>query len=123
MLAVVWFGAAIAQDIQIRGTVTSSGTDLPLPGVYVRIEGTNQGTATDANGRYQLSVPSNATLVFSSIGMTTYQVRVNGQQVIDVVLEESATEVEEVIVSAVAGSTIRRNLAYQLRKSGGMNWN
>ena len=50
------FGAAIAQDIQIRGMVTSAEDGNPIPGVYVRIEGTNRGDATDADGNYDNKV-------------------------------------------------------------------
>jgi len=67
-----------AQDIQLKGTVTSSEDGSPLPGVYVLIQGTNNGTMTDVSGNYQLTVPASASLVFSSVGYKTLEVEVAG---------------------------------------------
>ncbi|HHJ10829.1 MAG TPA: SusC/RagA family TonB-linked outer membrane protein, partial [Bacteroidetes bacterium] len=55
------------QQMTVSGTVTDE-QGKPLPGVNIIIKGTTQGTITDANGKYTLSVPPNATLVFSFVG-------------------------------------------------------
>ncbi len=52
------FTAIFAQDIQIKGTVTTAEDGSPLPGAYVKIKGTNTGTASDFEGKYQLTAPS-----------------------------------------------------------------
>ncbi len=54
------FAAMFGQDLPIKGTVTSSEDGNPLPGVYVLIQGTNDGTMTDASGNFQLNVPASA---------------------------------------------------------------
>ena len=70
------FYAIFGQDVQIKGTVTSSEDGSPLPGVYVKINGTNTGAATDANGKYQLEAPASATLVFTSIGFQEQKIAI-----------------------------------------------
>ena len=61
----------MAQTIVITGTVTSAVPgEGPIPGVTVTIKGTTLGAITDANGKYSVTAPANATtLVFSYIGM------------------------------------------------------
>lgn len=81
----------------IKGTVTSSGDGLPLPGINVIIKGTTTGTQTDFDGNYTITAKAVDILVFSSVGMKTKEVTVGKATVINVVLEESAT-LEEVVV-------------------------
>lgn len=88
---------AFAQDETVTGTVTDTGGE-PLPGASVLVKGSTNGTQTDFDGNYNLSVPSNSTLVFSYIGFKTLEVAVAGKSVVDVVLEEDASELEEVVV-------------------------
>lgn len=109
------FSAIFAQDIQVRGMVTSAEDGSPLPGVYVRIGGTNTGTATDVNGNYQLTVSPDATLVFSSIGMKTVEVPIAGQTVLDVVMEIEAVEMAEVVVTALGITRERKSLGYAIQ--------
>jgi TonB-linked SusC/RagA family outer membrane protein len=120
LVCLLFFGfyATFGQDIQIKGTVTSADDGNTLPGAYVKIQGTNSGTATDANGRYQLLVPPDAKLVFSSIGMKSVEVAVNNQAIIDVTLEADVTEVEEVIVSAVAAGTTKKKMSVSVSRVG-----
>lgn len=81
----------------ITGTVTDP-SGIPMPGVTVVIEGSTQGTITGADGSYSLpDVPSNATLIFSFVGMKTQEVSVTGKTTIDVVLEEETVGLEEVV--------------------------
>ncbi len=109
------FSAIFAQDIQVRGMVTSAEDGSPLPGVYVRIGGTNTGTATDVNGNYQLTVSPDASLIFSSVGMKTVEIPIAGQAIIDVVMEVEAVEVAEVVVTALGISRDRKSLGYAMQ--------
>ena len=85
------------QGITITGTVTDSGE--PLPGVSIRVKNTPTGTATDVNGRYTLTVPSEeAVLVFSFIGYATQELPVGNRRVIDLELAEDTRQIEEVVV-------------------------
>lgn len=84
----------------ITGTVTDQ-QNLPLPGVNIVLKGTTTGTATDAEGKYTLSLQdedSQGTLVFSFIGYVTVEQPINGRSVIDLSLQEDVTSLEEVVV-------------------------
>lgn len=84
----------------VRGKVTGSAGD-PIPGVSVSVRGTTAGTITDANGSYSISsVPPDATLVFSFVGMKTVELAVAGKQVLDVALEEETIGIDEVVAIA-----------------------
>lgn len=92
---------AMAQDRTITGTVTSSDDKLPIPGVSVKLRGTQTGAVTDANGKYALRVTSNsAVLEFSFIGYLAQSKSVGTSSVINVVLSAEATSLNEVIVTA-----------------------
>ncbi|MGS2737881.1 SusC/RagA family TonB-linked outer membrane protein [Sinomicrobium pectinilyticum] len=90
----------IVQD-EVQETVTGTVTDksgTPLPGASVVVKGTTTGTETDFDGNYSIEVPSDATLVFSYLGFTTVEEPVNGTSSVDVSLEESASQLEQVVV-------------------------
>lgn len=83
----------------IKGKVVDKRGE-PVPGVTVRLDSTTLGTATDLNGEFSLTLSMNkGTLVFSFIGMKTRKVAYTGQKSLHVVMEEDATEVEEVVVN------------------------
>ncbi len=91
----------------VTGKVTDS-SGQPLPGVTVRVEETTNGTITNADGNYTLNnVPPDATLVFSFVGMTTQQVDVGGQTVVNISMVEETIGIEEVV--AVGYSTKRQS--------------
>ena len=97
-----------AQNRTVTGTVTAKDDGLPIPGVSVKIKGTNVGVVTGTNGKYTISVPSGGVLVFSSIGFTSTQVTVTGP-VVNVVLETASTAIGEVVVTGALGLTRTRN--------------
>jgi TonB-linked SusC/RagA family outer membrane protein len=88
----------IKPEITIRGIVKSeAGT--PLPGVNIIQKGTTNGTTTDAEGKYSLTViEDNAVLVFSFIGYMTQEVAVNGRSEIEIALAEDVQRLDEVVV-------------------------
>lgn len=89
---------ALAQDVNIRGRVVDS-QGYPLPGVNVVVEGTTVGTITDMDGNYTLAVPQGANIVYSFIGFDeSKNVVVAGQDTYDVVLNESFSDLDEVVV-------------------------
>ncbi|WP_423128080.1 TonB-dependent receptor [Gaoshiqia sp. Z1-71] len=95
------------QQHSVSGRVTDS-SGFPLPGVTVVILGTNTGTITDSDGRYNLSgVLANATLQFSFVGMKIQEVPVAGGTVINVVMVEETIGLEEVV--AVGYGTVKRS--------------
>ena len=85
--------------IRVSGTVSDAETDAPLPGVNVLVKDITKGTITDAEGRYQIEVPSSASvLVFSSIGYTAEEVMVGSQTIVNVALAPSLEQLSEVVV-------------------------
>ncbi len=93
------------QEIRVTGTVTQFSDGSTLPGVTVRVEGTSMGTVTDMDGEYTITVPSDAALVFSYIGMNTETVPVNNRSIIDVAMTSDLQALEEVIVVAYGTRT------------------
>ncbi|GGH13200.1 SusC/RagA family TonB-linked outer membrane protein [Pedobacter zeae] len=90
---------AIAQDRTITGTVTSSDDKLPIPGVSVRVTGTQIGTVTDANGKYSVIVPSGSkTLDFSFIGYLTKNITITASNTINVALASDSKTLSDVVV-------------------------
>ena len=93
------------QAVEISGTVVDSHGE-PLMGVNVVEVGTTNGTMTDMDGRFTLSVPSNATLQFSYIGYASQSIAVNGQRTINITLEEDSQNLDELVV--VGYGTVRK---------------
>ena len=91
---------AFAQNIQVKGKVVDANTGETIPFASVQLKGTMTGTATDADGMYYITVPSQATLIFSSIGYQTLEVAVGGRAVVDVTLTPDAEFLEDVLVVA-----------------------
>ncbi len=82
----------------IRGKVTDEN-GVGLPGVTIRIKGTSQGTVTDLEGNYTITVPDEgAVLVFSFVGYVEEEVPVNNRSVVDVSLVPDLKSLEEVVV-------------------------
>ncbi|WP_207429164.1 TonB-dependent receptor [Pedobacter sp. SYSU D00535] len=86
------------QGRSISGVVTGAADQQPIPGVAVKVKGTNIGVSTDVNGRYTISAKSGDVLVFSSIGYRTTEVPVGTSNTVQVSLEEDVTNLNEVVV-------------------------
>ncbi|WP_027138649.1 SusC/RagA family TonB-linked outer membrane protein [Gaetbulibacter saemankumensis] len=94
-----------AQSVKVEGHVNDEN-GLPLPGVTIVVEGTSQGSITDFDGYYEMSIPNGeAKLVFSYVGMQTLTVAVNSRSVVDVVLRENVEALESVMVVAYGTTT------------------
>ncbi|MGF7139480.1 SusC/RagA family TonB-linked outer membrane protein [Roseimarinus sediminis] len=92
--------AVSAQSRTVTGLVTAAENGLSLPGVSIVVKGTSIGTVTNIDGNYSLNVPSDATtLVFSFVGLETKEVAINSD-VINVALNASSLDVDEVMVVA-----------------------
>lgn len=87
-----------AQERVVSGKVTSSEDGSPLPGVNILEKGTNNGTATDTDGNFKVSVKDNSVLVFSFIGYATQEIAVGAQSVINVSLQLDVTALSEIVV-------------------------
>jgi TonB-linked SusC/RagA family outer membrane protein len=118
-LFLVGFIATYAQNIQIKGKVTGLDEGNSLPGVSVVIKGTTTGTATDADGNFELSAPADAVLVFSSIGYAAQEVTVGGQTMINIGLQTETLAVDEVIVTALGITRDKKALGYSIQQIDG----
>lgn len=91
------FDSGSMQDKQIKGNVTDEN-GVPLPGVTIVLKGTTQGTISDVDGNYNISVPDDATtLVFSFIGMRKQEVEIAGKSLINVEMLSDYIGIEEVV--------------------------
>ncbi len=93
-------------DIAISGTVVDQKGEA-IPGVTLSVEGSILGTVTDIDGKYAISVPDGATIIFSFIGFNTQRVRVGTQNVINVTLSEEISSLDEFVV--VGYGTVRKS--------------
>ncbi|ACU93606.1 TonB-dependent receptor plug [Capnocytophaga ochracea DSM 7271] len=98
----LFFTIGWAQEIMVKGTVSSD--EMPLPGAAVVVKGTTHGTQTDFEGNYTLTAKEGDILVFSFVGYTTQERRVTGSRPINVSLKEEANVLEEVVLTAYGGT-------------------
>ena len=94
----LFIGSLYAQEYEVTGKVTDVFNE-PLLGASVLIKGTTQGVTTDFDGKYTIKVKNGDILEFSFIGMKIKQVKVSGQKIINVVLEEDNVALQEVVVT------------------------
>lgn len=97
------------QTGQVQGTVKDE-TGMPVIGANVYIKGTTIGTVTDADGRFTINTSSDDVLIFSYIGMHSVEMVVDNQDVIDVVLREDTTIMDELVVIGY-GTVKKSNLS------------
>lgn len=106
-------GSAMAQNRTITGTVTDSEDGKPLPGVTVRIKGTQAGTTTGADGKYALSVESGSTTIeFTYIGYLIQAKTITGSNSINVALVADSKALTEVVVTSFGVERSKQSLGY-----------
>jgi len=88
---------SIAMAVNITGRVTDTD-GVPLAGATIQVKGTTAGTVTDAEGYYKISVPEDATLIFSFVGYITLEIPVGNRTEIDVTMVADVAELGEVVV-------------------------
>lgn len=90
------------QSVNIQGKVTDKA-GAALPGVTVLLKGTALGVTTDAEGHFKfvLSPQKEITLQFSFVGMKSQEVPYTGQAFLNIIMEEEAAEMEEVVVTGM----------------------
>jgi TonB-linked SusC/RagA family outer membrane protein len=97
LLAFLTVAGAYAQTKAIKGKVVDE-TNQPVIGASVKIQGTSTGTITDPNGNYSINASSKDVLLFSFIGYNSVQETVASRSLINVVLKESAVQIQDVVV-------------------------
>ena len=81
----------------VRGVVTDKAGE-PLIGVSVLVKGTPTGVTTDIDGNYAIAARTGQTLVFSYVGMNTQEVRVGQSSTLDIVMQDNAMNLDDVVV-------------------------
>jgi TonB-dependent starch-binding outer membrane protein SusC len=95
LLSVV--STSVFAQTAITGKITDDKNE-PLPGVSVKVKGSKGGGFTDANGVYNISAPTNGTLVFTYIGFDKAEVAIDGKTNIDFALKSTTASLDEVVV-------------------------
>src|SRR5690606_16848311 len=109
-LSLLTIVSVLAQSKTITGKVTSAEEPDGVPGASVVVKGTTQGTITDLDGSYSISVPDNAsTLVFSFVGYLTKEMPIGSNSVINVVMDTDVKVLNEVVVTGY-GTQERRDI-------------
>lgn len=111
LLAVLPSVQAMAQEHRVSGKVTGADGSS-LPGITIQVKGTTTGTATDANGQYELSVPAKATLEFRGVGFNQKDVVVGNRSTINVSMVVSTKELNELVVTAFGIKRAARSVGY-----------
>ena len=103
----------------VSGSVTEDNGST-IPGVNVVLKGTSNGTTTDIDGTYRLSIPEEGgTLVFSFIGLATQEVEVGARSVVNVTMESDVQQLTEVVVTALGIDRDKASLGYATQEVGG----
>ncbi|WP_025144065.1 SusC/RagA family TonB-linked outer membrane protein [Pedobacter jeongneungensis] len=96
------------KEITVKGHVRDKKDNATMPGVSVREKGLANAVSTNSSGEYQIRVKDGATLVFSSVGYKTVEVAVNGRTTIDVLIEDDAGQLKDVVVTGIGGTVDRK---------------
>ncbi|TWI79124.1 TonB-linked SusC/RagA family outer membrane protein [Lacibacter cauensis] len=116
--AVLSCASLLAQEKKITGKVTDD-SGAPIAGATVIVKGTTNGTSTDINGSFSLSVSSSArTLTISAVGFEVQDVSIGSQSSFSISLKSSGKEIGEVIVTGVAGATTKKKMTVSVTKVG-----
>lgn len=97
----------------VSGRVTDSSDGTPLPGVSVIVKGMNVGASTDADGKYRINVASGGNVLeFSMVGYDSQEITMGARTVVDVQLEPSTEQIEDVVVTALGQTKRERAIGY-----------
>lgn len=110
------FPLGLLAQSTITGTVTDRETGMPLPGVNIVIEGTQNGAVTDFNGEYTLTgVSTGQTIVFSYLGYATQEIAYDGGNTLNVSMEPDAATLGQVVLIGY-GSTKKQDATGAVEK-------
>lgn len=116
------YTAVYSQEVTVNGTIISAQDGQPLPVASIQIKGTTIGTVSDLEGNYSIDAPGNAVLVFSFIGYEDQEIPVENRTRIDVVLNESTLELQEVVVTALGIEKEKKALGYSVQEVDGADF-
>ncbi len=99
-----------AQSKTLTGVITA-GNNVPVQGATIAVKNSSQAVASDPNGKFTLSVPANAVVIISAVGYKTQTISVSGISELKVKLDEDVSRLDEVVVTGLATTVKRKNLA------------
>ncbi|MEN9917685.1 MAG: hypothetical protein RL662_121 [Bacteroidota bacterium] len=122
LILFLFVGISAAAQTSVKGKIVDT-TGEPLSGVTVSVKGTTQGTMSDLDGNYTLSVAQqNAMLVFSYLGFINQEVAMKGRSVIDITLKEDTQVLSEVVVTALGIKRQARSIGYSTTQVSGSDF-
>lgn len=99
VFCLLWTGILLSQTIKVQGVITDKSTGEPLIGATIAQKGTSNGTITNFNGEFSLSVPSGATLVISYVGYVNQEINAGqGSSNLKIQLNEETKSLQELVV-------------------------
>ena len=102
--------SSYAQTIGISGKVTSADDSQPLPGVSIKLKGTATGVVSDINGAYKIMAKPGDVLVFTFLGYQRQEIIVKTNNIIDVTLNSTSSNLNEVVVVGYGKSIKRKDV-------------
>ncbi|CAN5383130.1 SusC/RagA family TonB-linked outer membrane protein [soil metagenome] len=104
----------------VSGKVTSSEDKSSMPGANVVVKGTSNGTITDAEGNYSVTLaPGQDVLVFSFVGFISQEIAVGGRSIVDVVLPTDSKQLSEIVVTALGIEKDKSKIGYATQEVRG----
>lgn len=94
-----WVHLSYAQKIPIQGTVISGVDNLPVIGASIIEKGTTNGTVSDADGKFSLSINPDAAMVVTYVGFVPQEVSVNGKKQFQILLNEDVQSLSDIVVT------------------------
>ncbi|MCW5912319.1 MAG: SusC/RagA family TonB-linked outer membrane protein [Cyclobacteriaceae bacterium] len=119
LLVLVLAGFTASAQSTVSGKVISAEDNSPIPGVNILVKGTSNGTITNADGVFSISALPSDVLVFSFVGFKPQEVAVSGRTTVDVTLAVDATELSEVVVTALGVEREKKSLGYAVQSVSG----
>ncbi|PWJ59450.1 TonB-linked SusC/RagA family outer membrane protein [Dyadobacter jejuensis] len=110
-------GLSYAQNA-VNGQVKDA-KGMGLPGVNILLKTTNTGTITDAEGNYSLQAPADGVLVFSFIGYSAQEVKIEGRSELNITMKEDLQNLDEVVVTAIGIKQQKKKLGYTTQEVNG----
>ena len=119
LLALLLVSSVAFAQKKVTGVAVDGTTNEPLPFITIQVKGTTQGTTSDMDGKYEITVPDeNSILVYSYIGYRTQEIKVGNQSQIMVRLEEDIEALDEIVVVGY-GVQNKRDVTGSIAKVGG----
>jgi TonB-linked SusC/RagA family outer membrane protein len=108
----------VSPFIVVTGSITDENEN-PVAGITINVKGSRNGTTSDATGKFSIEVSPGGTLVFSSVGYTSQEIRVNGLSIMNVKLLRESQSLSAVVVTALGIRKDARSLTYAVTQVGG----